>query len=63
MAREEFCDHVWARLTPHLPGKKSDPGCSGDNNRLFVEAVLWLARSGAHWRPLPAGFVKYTIAC
>jgi putative transposase len=59
MAREELNDPVWARLSPHLPGKKSDPGRSGDNNRLFVEAVLWLARSGAHWRALPAEFGKW----
>jgi len=40
MAREELSDQVWERLAPHLPGKKTDPGRSGGNNRLFVEAVL-----------------------
>jgi len=59
MARDELSDYVWGRLALHLPGKKSDPGRSGDNNRLFVEAVLWLARSGAHWRALPAEFGKW----
>ena len=36
-------DHQWERMRPHLPGKPSDPGRTGVNNRLFVEAVLWLA--------------------
>jgi len=46
-------------MEPHLPGKASDPGRTGQNNRLFVEAIFWLARTGAHWRALPAGFGKW----
>ena len=46
-------DHVWERMAPLLPGKISDRGRSGADNRLFVEAVLWLARAGAPWRDLP----------
>ena len=59
MIREELSNEVWMRLSRHLPGKNSDPGRSGNNNRLFVEAVLWLARCGAHWRALPAEFGKW----
>jgi putative transposase len=49
-------DRVWERMAPHLPGKAGDPGRSGTDNRLFVEAVLWLARTGIPWRDLPAVF-------
>jgi putative transposase len=49
-------DHQWKRMEPHLSGKKSDPGRTGDDNRLFVEAVLWLARTGSPWRDLPEVF-------
>ncbi len=49
-------DRQWERLAPHLPGKKSDPGRTGEDNRLFVEAVLWLVRVGAPWRDLPDTF-------
>jgi transposase len=43
-------------MAPHLPGKPGDPGRSGADNRLFVEAVLWLARTGSPWRDLPEIF-------
>jgi transposase len=59
MDRQELSDSVWARIEPHLPGKVSDPGRTGRDNRLFVEAILWLARSGAHWRVLPPEFGKW----
>jgi transposase len=50
---------VWAKLAPHLPGKQTDPGRSGLDNRKFMEAILWLARTGAHWRALPDHFGKW----
>lgn len=49
-------DHQWERIAPHLPGKKSDPGRTGGDNRLFVEAILWVARVGSPWRDLPEIF-------
>lgn len=52
-------DPQWDRMAPHLPGKKGDRGRSGEDNRLFVEAVLWLARTGSPWRDLPDFFGKW----
>ncbi len=49
-------DDQWERIAPLLPGKVGDPGRSGADNRLFVEAVLWIARVGAPWRDLPKYF-------
>ena len=49
-------DHQWDRIRQHLPGKPGDPGRTGADNRLFIEAVLWLARTGVPWRDLPDTF-------
>jgi putative transposase len=49
-------DDQWERMAPHLPGKVGDPGRSAADNRLFVEAVLWLVRTGSPWRDLPKTF-------
>jgi transposase len=49
-------DVQWEKIADLLPGKPGDPGRSGADNRLFVEAVLWIARTGAPWRDLPAMF-------
>ena len=52
-------DKQWELIEPHCLGKKSDPGRSGSDARLFVEAVLWIARTGTPWRDLPAEFGKW----
>ena len=54
--RYELKDADWTRLAPLLPGKVGDAGRSAADNRLFVNAVLWIARSGAPWRDLPERF-------
>jgi len=56
MVRRWLRDDQWLRLEPMLPGKAVDPGRTGENNRLFIEAVLWVARTGSPWRDLPAEF-------
>ena len=59
MSRYILTDAQWARMEPHCLGKPSDPGRSGGDNRLFLEAVLWIARTGSPWRDLPASFGKW----
>lgn len=49
-------DELWDQMWPLLPGKVSDPGASGRDNRRFMEAVLWRVRTGSPWRDLPKDF-------
>ena len=46
-------------MEPHCLGKVEDPGRSGADNRLFLEAVLWIVRTGSPWRDLPPSFGKW----
>src|SRR5258707_849854 len=55
-------DDQWERLAPLVPGKIGDPGRSGTNNRMFLEAVLWRVRVGAPWRDLPEVFGEWNSA-
>ncbi len=59
MDRLVLTDAQWAKMEPHCLGKRSDPGRSGGDNRLFVEAILWIVRTGSPWRDLPAQFGKW----
>ena len=54
MARSILRDDQWERIKDLLPGKATDCGVTAKDNRLFVEAVLWIGRTGAPWRDLPA---------
>ena len=57
--RYELTDRQYARIEAFFLGKASDPGRSGGDNRLFVNAVLWVLRSGARWQDLPVRYGKY----
>jgi len=56
MLRLLLRDDQWVRIEPLLQGKAGDRGRTGADNRLFVEAVLWIARTGVPWRDLPPEF-------
>lgn len=54
MPRKRLRDEQWERIKDLLPGKVTDSGVTAKDNRLFLEAVLWIARTGSPWRDLPA---------
>ena len=51
--RYEISDENWERIKDLLPGKAADPGRTAQDNRRFINAVLWIARTSAPWRDLP----------
>ena len=53
MDRRVLRDDQWERIAPLLPGKATDCGVTAKDNRRFLEAVLWIARTGSPWRDLP----------
>lgn len=59
MIRTLLSDEVWARIESVLPGKEGDPGRTATDNRWFVEAVLWIGRTGCPWRDLPKAFGRW----
>ncbi|MBP7645418.1 MAG: transposase [Comamonas sp.] len=46
-------------MSPLCLGKVGDRSRSGSDNRLFVEAVLWIVRTGSPWRDFPKEFGKW----
>ena len=46
-------DTQWSLMAPHCLGREGDPGRTGLDPRRFVEAVLWIARTGCPRRDLP----------
>jgi transposase len=59
VGRYELSDAQWQRIAQMLPGKAGDRGRTGADNRLFVNAVLWVLRSGAWWQDLPERYGKW----
>ena len=59
MIRTALTDAQWATIAPHCLGRECDPGRTGPDPRLFVGAVLWIARTGCPWRDLPEDFGKW----
>jgi transposase len=59
MRRHEIKDEDWERIKDMLPGQLGDPGVTAKDNRLFINAVLWIGKTGAPWRDLPERFDRW----
>ena len=54
MRRYSLSEGLWQGLSAHLPDRGTHT-----NNRRFLEAVLWIAKTGAPWRDLPPRLGKW----
>jgi putative transposase len=59
LIRRELTNAQWQLIANLVPGKPGDKGRHGEDNRLFVDAVLWILRTGAPWRDLPPAFGEW----
>jgi transposase len=57
--RHAIRDEDWGRIKDLLPGRAGQRGVTAKDNRLFIGAVLWVAKTGAPWRDLPERFGKW----
>ncbi|MCB1075773.1 MAG: IS5 family transposase [Simkania sp.] len=54
--RHDISDRTWSILQPLLPGRRGMWGGIAKDNRLFINAVFWVLRTGASWRDLPPDY-------
>ena len=52
-------DDQWERLREFVPGGRKGKRGPRTDNRRFLNALLWMARSGGRWRDLPERLGDY----
>ena len=61
MERLVLSDAAWERMAPLVIGRPDQKGSTGRDNRMFVEGVLWIVRTGSPWRDLPEAFGEQRV--
>jgi len=56
---DELRDNQWLRISPLIPGGSKGKRGPRSDNRRFINALFWMARSGARWRDLPDRYSPY----
>src|SRR5437660_4287562 len=57
MRRHEISESEWSRIQGLLPLERDRPGRPSElSNRLFMNAVIYIAKTGIQWRDLPERF-------
>src|SRR5262245_17622180 len=59
LARHAISDADWDRIKGLLPGQRGQHGGVARDNRRFLDAVLYVARTGVPWADLPQRFGKW----
>jgi transposase len=59
MRRHEIPDDKWLKIEGLLPGRRGGHGGVAKDNRNFINAVWYVAKTGIPWRDLPERFGKW----
>ena len=54
--RHALTDEQWLQIWPLLPSELGRAARPAKPNRLMVEGIVWVLRTGAPWRDLPKRF-------
>ena len=58
LSRHDISDDHWNRIAHLLPGQAGRHGGVGNDNRLFLNAIRYLAKTGIAWADLPTCYGK-----
>jgi len=54
--RHEISDSSWERIKDLLPSENIGEGRPSKPNRMILNGMLWIAKTGSPWRDLPERF-------
>lgn len=54
--RHEISDYDWERIKDKLPPENTGEGRPSTSNRIMLNGMLWIAKTGAPWRDLPSHY-------
>jgi putative transposase len=54
--KDLLTDAAWERMASLIAGRPDQKDSTGRDNRMFVEGVLRIVRTGHLWRDLPEAF-------
>ncbi len=59
MGRGDVSEPEWAIIGPLLPPERGRWGRPAQDNRRFLNGMLWILRTGSPWRDLPESYGKW----
>lgn len=53
MRRHALSEEQFKKIEFLLPGREGHVGATAKDNRIFINGVIWIFKTGAPWRDLP----------